>query len=248
MDNLTPEGNLNMLDRSKYQASERHIKVVEADDVFESTAGFELMGCFISFHRPPVVGKPIITNVIELMKGEGVIFYNEPPALEHSDLVRQIHWRFRVLQHGLIKQKTRPGTLFYGKRGEYCCCKYRVFFNIHKIFLTLSCRVTRHTYSESVSRCPCMKSGKFLRGTMVEALRSALIVIKLYGLLYICRVWSIGQIHSQGPYQNPIQWRRSGSTLLHCIAPGKWSTWKPNSYGRVHSSIPACVHTDAARF
>lgn len=95
-----------------------------------------------------------------------------------------------------------PGTLFYGKRGEYCYCKYRVFLYPQN-FLTLSCRVTRHTYSESVSRCPCMKSGKFLRGTMVEALRSALIVIKLYGLLYICRVWSIGQIHSQGPTRTP---------------------------------------------
>ena len=65
------------------------------------------------------------------MKGEGVIFYNEPPTLVHSGLVRQIHWRFRVLQHGLIKKKTRPGTLFYGNRGEYCCCKYRVFLYPH---------------------------------------------------------------------------------------------------------------------
>ena len=81
MDNLTSKCNLYMLDRTEYQASERHIKVVEADDVFESTAGFEFMGCFISFHRPPIVGKPIVTNVIEFMKGEGVIFYNEPPAL-----------------------------------------------------------------------------------------------------------------------------------------------------------------------
>ena len=81
MDNLTPKGNLYMLDRTEYQASECHIKVVEADDVFESTAGFEFMGCFISFHRTPIVGKLIVTNVIELMKGEGVIFYNEPPAL-----------------------------------------------------------------------------------------------------------------------------------------------------------------------
>ena len=65
---------------------------------------------------------------------------------------------------------------------------------------------------------------------MVEALRSALIVIKLYGLLYICRVWSIGQIHSQGPYQNPIQWRRSGSTLLYCIAPEKWGAGEETHY------------------
>ena len=51
---------------------------------------------------------------------QSVIFYNEPPALEHSNLVGQVHRRFSVLQHSPIKQKTRPGTLFYGKRGEYC--------------------------------------------------------------------------------------------------------------------------------
>lgn len=50
---------------------------------------------------------------------------------------------------------------------------------------------------------------------MVEALRSALIVIKLYGLLYICRVWSIGQIHSQGPTKTPYS---GGETAPHfCI-------------------------------
>ena len=42
-------------------------------------------------------------------------------------MLGKVHGRFRVFLHSLIRQKTRPGTLFYGKRGEYCCYKYRVF-------------------------------------------------------------------------------------------------------------------------
>ena len=54
------------------------------------------------------------------MEREGIIFNNKAPTFKNCDLVGQVHRRFSVLQHSPIKQKTRPGTLFYGKRGEYC--------------------------------------------------------------------------------------------------------------------------------
>ena len=81
MDNLTPESYLYMLDGSEYQAAERHIKVVEADDIFKSAAWFELMGCFISFHWPPIVGKAIITDEFQFVKREYVISNNKSPTL-----------------------------------------------------------------------------------------------------------------------------------------------------------------------
>lgn len=34
----------------------------------------------------------------------------------------------------VIKQKTRPGSLFYGKRGGFCCCKYREYILNYKTF------------------------------------------------------------------------------------------------------------------
>lgn len=127
MDNLTPESNLYMLDCSKYQATELHVKVVQAYDVFESAARFELMCYFIGFHRSPIVSETIIADKFQFVKHKCVISYNKSPTLKNCDLIGKVHGRFRVFLHSLIRQKTRPGTLFYGKRGEYCCYKYRVF-------------------------------------------------------------------------------------------------------------------------
>ena len=89
---------------------------------------------FIGFHRSPIVSEAIIADKFQFVKHKCVISYNKSPTLKNCDLIGKVHGRFRVFLHSLIRQKTRPGTLFYGKRGEYCCYKYRVFFYIHKNF------------------------------------------------------------------------------------------------------------------
>ena len=53
-------------------------------------------------------------------------FVGEEILLERTSFV----YSFIVV----IKQKTRPGSLFYGKRGGFCCCKYREYILNYKTF------------------------------------------------------------------------------------------------------------------
>ena len=50
-------------------------------------------------------------------------FVGEEILLERTSFV----YSFIVV----IKQKTRPGSLFHGKRGGFCCCKYREYILNH---------------------------------------------------------------------------------------------------------------------
>ena len=43
-------------------------------------------------------------------------------------------WLFCIdIAHDATKKKTRPGSLFYGKRGGFCRCKYTNKFRIYKL-------------------------------------------------------------------------------------------------------------------
>lgn len=60
-----------------------------------------------------------------------------------------------------------------------------------------------------------MKSGKFLRGITIKALSSTMVYSSVASATgFISRVWSIDRISFSRSYQNPIQWKRNGSTLF----------------------------------
>ena len=60
-------------------------------------------------------------------------FVGEEILLERTSFV----YSFIVV----IKQKTRPGSLFHGKRGGFCCCKYREYILNHKTFFKKTLRI-----------------------------------------------------------------------------------------------------------
>ena len=81
------------------------------------------MGVFVTFHRPPVIGEAIVTDILQLLKSKAVILYYEATALENGDLVRQVDGGLGVLVHDHNKAKDPPA---------YACAYGRVSFKLFR--------------------------------------------------------------------------------------------------------------------